>query len=102
MYAIRSYYVPGGQPVTEAAAAELARQWGFSVPARPGLTAPEMVEAAARGELDLLYLVGGNFLRTLPDPGYVAAALSRVPCRVHQDIIVTDQMLLEPASYNFV
>jgi molybdopterin-dependent oxidoreductase alpha subunit len=90
--------LPGGRPVTEATAAELARQWGFSVPTRPGLTAPEMVEAAARGELDLLYLVGGNFLRALPDPAYVATALARVPCRVHQDIIVTDQMLLEPAD----
>jgi len=90
--------LPGGRPITDETAAEVARHWGFRVPARPGLTAPEMVEAAARGDLDLFYLVGGNFLRTLPDPAYVAAALARVPCRVHQDIIVTDQMLLEPAD----
>ena len=36
---------------------------------RPGLTATEMVEAAARGELDLLYCVGGNFLRDAARPG---------------------------------
>jgi predicted molibdopterin-dependent oxidoreductase YjgC len=41
------------------------------------------------------YCVGGNFLRTLPDPDYVAEALATVPLRIHQDIIVTDQMLLD-------
>jgi molybdopterin-dependent oxidoreductase alpha subunit len=93
---------PGGRSITTESAADLARQWGFPVPAKPGLTATEMVEAAARGTLDVLYLVGGNFLRTLPDPEYVAGAMSRVPCRVHQDIIVTDQMLLEPAEDVFL
>ena len=29
--------------------------WGFPVPARPGLTAPEMLEAAERDELDVLW-----------------------------------------------
>src|SRR5690606_17364739 len=49
-------------------------------------------------ELDVLHLVGGNFLRTLPDPDYVAEALERVPLRIHQDIILTDQMFLDPAE----
>jgi len=89
---------PGGLAVDADNAATLGRRWGFDVPATPGLTAPEMVEAAARGELDVLYCVGGNFLRTLPDPDYVAAAMERVPLRVHQDIIVTDQMLIEPSD----
>jgi predicted molibdopterin-dependent oxidoreductase YjgC len=53
-----------------------------------------MVEAAARGELDLLYCLGGNFLRTLPEPDYVRRALADVPLRVHQDIILTDQMFI--------
>jgi anaerobic selenocysteine-containing dehydrogenase len=45
--------------------------------------------------LDLLYCLGGNFLRTLPDPDYVAEAMKNVPLRVHHDIILTDQMFLE-------
>jgi molybdopterin-dependent oxidoreductase alpha subunit len=90
--------LPAGLPITAETTAALARAWGFPVPTRAGLTAPEMVEAAAHGDLDLLYLVGGNFLRTLPDPSYVAGALTRTPCRVHQDVIVTDQMLVEPAG----
>jgi predicted molibdopterin-dependent oxidoreductase YjgC len=57
-----------------------------------------MIEAAHRGELDVLYSLGGNFLRALPDPGYVSEAMSRIPLRVHQDIMLTDQMLLDPAE----
>ena len=54
-----------------------------------------MVEVCARGQLELLYCLGGNFLRTLPEPDYVGRALANVPVRVHQDIILTDQMLIE-------
>jgi molybdopterin-dependent oxidoreductase alpha subunit len=86
---------PGGKPINDDNAAALSALYGFDVPAQPGLTAPEMIEAAHRGELDILYSLGGNFLRTLPDPDYVQAALERVPLRVHQDIILTDQALLD-------
>lgn len=87
--------LPGGLPVDATHAADLAARWGFPVPDRPGLTAPEMVDAAARGDLDVLWLSGGNFLEVLPDPPQVAAALGRVPLRVHQDIVVTSQMLVD-------
>jgi molybdopterin-dependent oxidoreductase alpha subunit len=86
---------PGGKPINAENAKELSAQYGFDVPNEPGLTACEMVEAGARGELDLLYCLGGNFVRTLPDPDYVSAAMSNVPMRIHQDIILTDQMFIE-------
>ena len=88
---------PGGLAVNEANAALLAAHYGWdNIPAWPGLTTTEMVEACHRGELDVFYMLGGNFLRTLPDPDYVAACLARVPLRIHQDIIVTDQMFIDP------
>ena len=87
--------LPGGVAITAESVAKLSEQYGFPVPDWRGLTATEMVEAAARGELDVLYCLGGNFLRTLPEPGYVARALENVPLRVHQDIILTDQMFIE-------
>jgi molybdopterin-dependent oxidoreductase alpha subunit len=87
---------PGGKPITPEHAAELARVYGFPVPSEPGLSAAEMVEAAGRGELDLLYCAGGNFLRTLPRPDRVASAVGRVPMRVYQDIVLTDQLFIEP------
>src|SRR6185503_17988671 len=87
---------PGGKPINAETAAALGQQYGFDVPDQAGMTTTEMVEAGARGELDLLYCLGGNFLRTLPDPDYVAQALANIPCRVHQDILLTDQMFIEP------
>jgi molybdopterin-dependent oxidoreductase alpha subunit len=87
---------PGGKPVNPENAKALSEIYQFPIPDRPGLTAAEMVEHAHRGQLDLHYCVGGNFLRTLPEPQYVIDAMSRLPLRVHQDIILTDQMFIEP------
>jgi molybdopterin-dependent oxidoreductase alpha subunit len=87
--------LPGGLAVDEEHAAALAEQWGFAVPTRPGLSAPEMLEAAERGELDVLWVSGGNFLDVLPDPPRVAAAMGRVPLRIHQDIVLSSQMLAD-------
>ena len=87
---------PGGKPINPENAKSLAAEYGFPIPDWPGMTAPEMVDAGARGELDLLYCLGGNFLRTLPDPDYVRQAMAHIPMRVHQDIILTDQMFIEP------
>jgi molybdopterin-dependent oxidoreductase alpha subunit len=86
---------PGGKPVNAENAARLSEQYHFPIPAKPGLAAPEMVEAAARGELDVFCCLGGNFLHTLPGPEYVRRAMARVSLRVHQDIILTDQMFIE-------
>jgi molybdopterin-dependent oxidoreductase alpha subunit len=90
--------LPGGVPVTPETAAALSQQYGFPVPDRPGWSAAEMVEAAHRGELDVLYSSGGNFLDVLPDPALVEESLGRVPLRVHQDIFVSSQMLVPPGD----
>lgn len=87
--------LPGGVPVDAEHAAALGEQWGFPVPAEPGMTAPEMVDAAEAGGLDVLWMSGGNFLDVLPDPPRVEAALGRVPLRVHQDVVLTSQMLVD-------
>ena len=59
-------------------------RWGFDVPGDVGLTAPEMVEAAERGELDVLFVDGSNLLEVMPDPPRVeararAGAAARAP-----------------------
>lgn len=90
--------LPGGVPVDEDGARALSTQWGFDVPSEPGLTAPEMVDAAERGDLDVLYVAGGNFLDVLPEPQRVRRALENVPLRVHQDVVLTTQMLVPPHS----
>ncbi|MGH9026115.1 MAG: FdhF/YdeP family oxidoreductase [Acidimicrobiia bacterium] len=90
--------LPGGVPVTADACAGLSDTYGFEVPSGPALTAGEMLDAAQRGELDVLWSSGGNFLEVLPDPQSIERALSEVPVRVHQDIVVSSQMLVDPGE----
>jgi molybdopterin-dependent oxidoreductase alpha subunit len=87
--------LPGGIPINAATADALGARYGFAVASERGLNAAEMVEAAGRGEIDILWSSGGNFLDTLPDPASVRSALSRVGLRVHQDIVLSPQMLVE-------
>jgi molybdopterin-dependent oxidoreductase alpha subunit len=86
---------PGGEPVDDEHARIWGDRWGFEVRGDVGLTAPEMVDAAARGDLDVLFVDGSNLLEVMPDPARVEAALATVPLRVHQDIVLTSQMFVE-------
>ncbi|HST86798.1 MAG TPA: FdhF/YdeP family oxidoreductase [Ktedonobacterales bacterium] len=89
---------PGGKPVNAENARLFGEHWGFDVPTWPGLKAGQMIDAAYDGEIDILYCSGGNFLEVMPDPAYVREALDKVPLRVHQDIYLTTQMLVDPAD----
>lgn len=90
--------LPGGLPLTDEHAERFGRLWRFEVPRRPGLTAPRMIGAAHAGDLDVLVCSGGNFLEVLPDPDYCRDALARIPLRIHIDICLSGQMLVEPAD----
>lgn len=73
----------------------MQRAWNFPVPAVQGWTAGEMVAHAARGDVDLFWIVGGNFLETLGDQNRSRAALRTPRLRVHQDIVLSSSMLAE-------
>jgi molybdopterin-dependent oxidoreductase alpha subunit len=90
--------LPGGAPIDANSVAQFSKLWGFQVPDQRGLTAPEMIDAAHAGDLDVLFSVGGNFLDVLPDPKYCRQALERIPLRVHMDICLSTQMLVDPAD----
>jgi len=81
--------------VEPAVAARWAEVWKFPVPTTPGWTAAEMIEHAARGDVDLFWTLGGNFLETLPDVERSRQALARPRLRVHQDIVLSSSMLVE-------
>jgi len=89
---------PGGIPVEPNGATRFSELWSFEVPGWRGMNAVEMIDAAHDGKLDILYQMGGNFLETLPEPGYVREAVERIPLRVHQDIVLSPQMMVEPAD----
>ena len=86
----------GCVPAVEATtAARWAGLWRFPVPAGGGWTAVEMIEHAARGDVDAFWIVGGNFLETLPDPEASRRALRRPRLRIHHDIVLSSSMLVD-------
>jgi predicted molibdopterin-dependent oxidoreductase YjgC len=87
-------------PVTDDNAALFAMPqfWGFQPPSWKGLGAAHMILAAERGEIDILWQSGGNFLETLPEPDRIRRAFGNIGLRVHQDIVVSSTMLEEPAD----
>src|SRR3954451_5188268 len=86
----------GCVPKLDAAmSARCAETWGFPFPASPGWTTAEMIERAASGDVDLFWIVGGNFLETLPGAQRSVGALQRPRLRVHQDIVLSSSMLVE-------
>ena len=89
-----------GHAVNEETAHKFAQTeyWGFEPPAWKGLTAAAMILAAERGELDALWQSGGNFIDTLPEPARVRKAVGNIKLRIHQDIMVSSNMLVDPAD----
>src|SRR4051812_41371254 len=84
--------VPG---IDAATRARWSAVWGFAPPDTPGWTTSEMIDHAAAGDVDLFWIVGGNFLETLPDAHRSRRALERPRLRVHQDIVLSSSMLVE-------
>lgn len=83
-------------PVVDAAtASRWTSVWEFPVKPDRGWTAPEMVEHAAAGDVDLFWIVGGNFLETLPDIERSEHALRRPRLRIHHDIVLSPGMLVD-------
>jgi molybdopterin-dependent oxidoreductase alpha subunit len=89
---------PGGKPINHENAQALSAQWGFSVPDQPGIMTADMLDAAYDEKLDALISIGGNFLEVMPCPKRVEESLAKVSLRVHMDIVLTNQMLIEPAD----
>jgi molybdopterin-dependent oxidoreductase alpha subunit len=75
--------------------ARWSKVWGFDIPAEKGWTAAEMIEHSAAGDVDVFWIVGGNFLETLGDEARSRRALSRPRLRIHQDIVLSSSMLAD-------
>jgi molybdopterin-dependent oxidoreductase alpha subunit len=69
--------------------------WRHPIPHEKGLRAAELLDRAGAEGLDVLYLIGGNHLETMPDRRHARRALERVKLRVHQDIVLNTSTLLE-------
>jgi predicted molibdopterin-dependent oxidoreductase YjgC len=62
------------------------RAWGAALPQAPGLTATEMINAAAEGKLKAMYIMGENPIITDPNMQHTIKALERLDFLVVQDI----------------
>jgi len=87
----------GAVPIADAALLDRwSELWGFEVPRRPGMSAGEQIAAAAAGEIEVFWLIGGNFLDTVPGEERSRRALARPGLRVHQDVVLNRSMLVAP------
>jgi NADH-quinone oxidoreductase subunit G len=79
--------LPGYVPMAQGA--KLAGDWGAKLPAAPGLTLPEMVEAARAGRLKAWFVVGANPVERLNlDPFHFSNTF----------VVVQDMFLTETAG----
>ena len=82
---------PGYQRVgAEAPRRKFEEAWGVSLPAEPGLTVTEMMDAVLEGRVKALYIMGENPLLSDPDLNHVEEALREVEFLVVQDIFLTE------------
>jgi molybdopterin-dependent oxidoreductase alpha subunit len=85
----------GGVDINDANCERFEKAWGHPIPRRHGLRVPHALDRAAEGGMDLFYLVGGNFLETMPDPDNARRGLEKLKVRVHQDIVLNTSTLVD-------
>jgi len=83
--------LPGYVPVGDAEARKpFEQQWGRSLNATPGMTAPEILAAAAEGKIRALWIAGDHWLRSAPDRALAEKALERVELVIVSDLFLTE------------
>jgi formate dehydrogenase major subunit len=83
--------LPDYAPVTDPAArARLEALWGVPVDPEPGLTVTEITDAAARGDIRAMLVMGENPAMSDPDLVHAREALAGLDHLVVQDIFLTE------------
>ena len=78
------------QVANDDARAKFEEAWGVSLPAKPGLTIMEIMNAAHDGNLKGLYIMGENPMVSDPDLTHVEEALKNLDILVVQDIFLNE------------
>jgi len=80
--------LPDRQPINNGAARKKwEKNWNTSISPDPGLNLVRIIEAAEKGSLKALYIMGENPLRALPQSRRVKKALGKLEFLVVQDIL---------------
>jgi formate dehydrogenase alpha subunit len=83
--------LPGRQPLSNDTIRNYWEQnWGVTISPDPGLNVIRMIEEADKGNLQALYIMGENPLRSLPQPDRIRNALNKPEFLVVQDILATE------------
>jgi len=81
----------GYQPVANPAIREkFETAWGCSLPDEPGLTIPEIFDAADKGQIKAIYVVGENPALSEPDLGHTIETLKKLEFLVVQDFFLSE------------
>ena len=78
------------QVASDEARAKFEKAWDVSLPAKPGLTIMEIMDAAHKGDIKGLYIMGENPMISDPDLAHVGAALKNLDILVVQDIFLNE------------
>ncbi len=82
--------LPGYLPLAEAGArATFEKQWACTLPSAPGLTAPEILRAAAEGRIKALWIVSDHWLESAPDRALAEQALAACEIVIVNDLFLT-------------
>jgi formate dehydrogenase major subunit len=76
------------------ARAAMEALWGAALDARPGLTVVEILDAAERGDIRGMVVMGENPAMSDPDLAHARAALARLDHLVVQDLFLTETAAL--------
>ncbi len=83
--------VTGYQPVGDPAVRERLREiWGALPPEKPGLTIPEMIDAAACGRIRGLWIMGEDVAQSDPNQTHVIEALAGLEFLVVQELFFSE------------
>ena len=69
---------------------KMGQFWKRDLPDKKGLTITEMMDAANRGELSFLYIMGENPMISDPDQNHIKKALKKLDFLLVQDIFLTE------------
>jgi predicted molibdopterin-dependent oxidoreductase YjgC len=83
--------LPAYQPVAnDEARAKVEKIWKVTIPAKPGKTIVEIMDAAHKGEIKALWIMGENPMISDPDITHVEASLKHLDLLIVQDIFLTE------------
>jgi len=83
--------LPGYVPAGDAAArGGYEEAWGAALGAEPGMSAPEILAAAADGRVKALWIVTDDWLRSAPDRALAERALSRAELVIVNELFLTE------------